>query len=224
MDVVLLEGVTKTYRTRDGHRRIILNDVSIAFPAGSRVGILGGNGAGKSTLLRLIAGSEPPDAGRIERYARVSFSMGFSGTFHGGLSGRENVLFLARLYGADPRRVLDFVADFAELGVWLDMPVETYSSGMVAKLAFGVSLAIDFDVYLVDEITEVGDARFRARSAQALRERLRDTSLILVSHSSSTIRGLCDRCAILQEGQLIPFDTVDEAMSAYAKLLGVPHA
>lgn len=222
--MIVLDGVSKAYRARDGSLKPILRDVSIAFPPGRNVGILGGNGAGKSTLLRLIAGSEAPDAGRIERRCRVSFSMGFSGTFHGGLSGRENLLFLARLYGAAPREVLDFVTDFAELGPWIDMPVETYSSGMVAKLAFGLSLAIDFDVYLVDEITEVGDARFRAKSSQAFRERLMRSSLILVSHSSATIRALCDCCAILDGGSLTPYDTVDEAMAAYAALMGVSHA
>jgi capsular polysaccharide transport system ATP-binding protein len=222
--MILLEGVSKAYHARDGSRREILRDVSIAFPPGRNVGILGGNGAGKSTLMRLLAGSELPDAGRIDRRCRVSFSMGFSGTFHGALSGRENALFLARLYGADPRRVLDFVADFAELGAWLDMPVETYSSGMAAKLAFGVSLALDFDVYLVDEITEVGDARFRQKSAAAFRERLRRASLILVSHNSGTIRAFCDCCAILDGGALVPFETVDAAMAAYAGLMGAAHA
>lgn len=222
--MILLDAVSKSYRARDGSRKDVLRDVTIAFPPGRNVGILGGNGAGKSTLLRLLAGGELPDAGHIHRRCRVSFPMGFSGTFHGALSGRENVLFLARLYGAPARRVLDFVGDFADLGAWLDMPTETYSSGMLAKLAFGLSLAIDFDVYLVDEITEVGDARFRMKSAQAFRERLTRSSLILVSHSSSTIRALCDCCAILDGGSLTPFETVDEAMSAYASLMGVSHA
>ena len=221
--MILLDQVCKSYRGRDG-RKAILSSVSMAFPADRNIGILGGNGVGKSTLLRLLGGAEPPDSGTIRRYGRVSFPLGFSGTFHGALSGRENALFLARVYGADARRLLDFVGDFAELGADLDMPVETYSSGMVSKLAFAVSLAIDFDVYLVDEATEVGDARFRARSAQAFRDRLGRASLILVSHNSTTIRALCDCCAILQDGGLHPYASVDEAMRRYIQLLGVEDA
>ncbi|WP_426959661.1 ABC transporter ATP-binding protein [Muricoccus radiodurans] len=222
--MILLDEVSKSYPIHGGGRREVLRDVSIALPHGRNIGILGGNGAGKSTLLRLIAGSEPPDRGRVRRTCRVSFPLGFTGTFHGGLSGRENATFLARIYGADPRAVLDFVHDFAELGPYLDMPVETYSAGMSARLAFGLTLAIDFDVYLVDEITEVGDARFRAKSARAFRERLGRSSVILVSHSSTTIRALCDCCAILSGGALHPYETVEDGMAAYAALMGVADA
>jgi capsular polysaccharide transport system ATP-binding protein len=218
--VIVLDRVTKTYRRHGGGRRVVLDAASIAFPLGRNVGVLGPNGAGKSTLLRLIAGAELPDAGRVLRRCRVSFPMAFSGTFHPSLSGRENIRFLARVYGMDARRVVDFVADFSELGRDLDMPFETYSSGMAAKLAFGTSLALDFDVYLVDEITEVGDARFRARSAAAFRERMQRSSLVLVSHNTATIRALCDCCAILHEGGIHPYETVDDAMEAYTRLMG----
>ena len=222
--MVLLEGVSKFYRRADGGRRAILRDATIAFPAGLKVGVLGPNGAGKSTLLRLIAGTEPPDAGRIHRQGRVSFPMGFAGTFHPQLSGRENLHFLARIYGLDAAAMVRTVADFTEMAAELDAPLEHYSSGMAAKFAFGASLAIDFDVYLVDEITEVGDARFRARSVAAFRDRLRHASLILVSHNSHTIRSLCDCCAILSGGELIAFDTVDEALERYSELMGVADA
>jgi len=222
--MILLENVTKTYPVAGAPRRAVLRDVTMAFPHGRNIGILGGNGAGKSTLLRLIAGTEPPDQGRVRRLCRVSFPLGFTGTFHGALSGRENATFLARVYGADPDRVLDFIADFSELGPYLDMPVETYSAGMSARLAFGLTLAIDFDVYLVDEVTEVGDARFRAKSARAFRDRIGRSSLILVSHSSATIRALCDCCAILWDGALHPYETVEDGMTAYARLMGVTDA
>ncbi|MDO9502165.1 ABC transporter ATP-binding protein [Falsiroseomonas sp.] len=222
--MVLLEGVSKFYRRADGGRRAILRDATIAFPAGLKVGVLGPNGAGKSTLLRLIAGKEPPDAGRIHRHGRVSFPMGFAGTFHPQLSGRENLHFLARIYGLDAAAMVRSVADFTEMAAELDAPLEHYSSGMAAKFAFGASLAIDFDVYLVDEITEVGDARFRARSVAAFRDRLRHASLILVSHNSHTIRSLCDCCAILSGGELIAFGTVDEALERYSELMGVADA
>lgn len=222
--MVILDGVTKTYRTTGGGRRAVLRDATIAFPAGLKVGVLGPNGAGKSTLLRLIAGTEPTDQGRIHRHGRVSFPLGFTGTFHPDLSGRENLQFLARIYGLDARAMVDSVADFAELDSYMDAPIAQYSSGMLAKLAFGASLAIDFDVYLVDELTEVGDARFRARSVTAFRDRLRHASLILVSHNSQTIRSLCDCCAILWNGTLTAFDTVDEALDRYAELMGVADA
>ena len=222
--MIQLERVTKTYPIRGGGRKEVLRDVSITLPHGRNIGILGGNGAGKSTLLRLIAGTEPPDSGRVRRSCRVSFPLGFTGTFNGGLSGRENATFLARVYGADPRRTLDFIHDFSELGRYLDMPVETYSAGMAARLAFGLTLAIDFDIYLVDEITEVGDARFRAKSSRAFRERLSRSSIILVSHSSTTIRSLCDCCAILWDAELHPYETVSEGMAAYAELMRVPDA
>jgi capsular polysaccharide transport system ATP-binding protein len=222
--VIVLDNVAKSYPVHGGGRRVVLRDVSIALPHGRNIGILGGNGAGKSTLLRLIAGSEPPDRGRVRRWCRVSFPLGFTGTFHGGLSGRENATFLARVYGADPRKVLDFIHDFSELGAYLDMPVSTFSAGMLARLAFGLTLALDFDVYLVDEVTEVGDARFRAKSAQAFRERLGRSSIILVSHSSTTIRSLCDCCAILSDGVLRPYETVEDGMRSYATLMGVEHA
>lgn len=221
---ILLEQVTKQYRRRGAPPRVILDRVSLALPRGARIGILGPNGAGKSTLLRLLSGVEAVDEGRIHRFARVSFPLGFSGTFHPDLSGRENLRFLARVYGRDPDEMAEQVADFAELGADIETPVGRYSSGMAAKLAFGASLALEFDVYLVDEITEVGDARFRARSHAAFRDRLRDSTLVLVSHNSHTIRRLCDHCAILHEGAVIPCGTVDEGLARYSEIMGVADA
>ena len=152
---------------------------------------------GKSTLIRLLAGSEMPDCGTIRRHVRVSFPLGFGGTFHGALSGRENVAFIARVYGAGVRRMARFVEEFAELGEYFDMPVDTYSAGMRARLAFGACLAIDFDVYLIDEVTEIGDERFRRKCAAAFRERLRSSDIILATHNHHTIRQYCDRGAVL---------------------------
>ncbi len=222
--MVVMQGVSKAYRLPGGGQRIVLDNATIAFPAGLKVGVLGPNGAGKSTLLRLVAGTEAVDAGRITRHGRVSFPLGFSGTFHPGLSGRENLHFLARLYGLDGRAMVESVAEFGEFGPEIDAPIERYSSGMLAKLAFGASLAIDFDLYLVDELTEVGDARFRTLAAAAFRNRLRHASLLLVSHNSQTIRAYCDCCAILWDGALTPFATVDEALGRYAELMGVADA
>jgi capsular polysaccharide transport system ATP-binding protein len=206
--------VCKSYRTIGG-RQIILKDVNALFATGRRVGILGANGAGKSTLIRLLAGVEPLNSGRISRQGRISFPLGFSGTFHPKLSGRENVLFLARIYGADVRRVLDFVGDFSELGDYLNMPVETYSSGMRARLAFAACLAIDFDVFLIDELIAVGDARFQARCRAAFEDKLLSADVIMVTHSLSTIRAYCDCAAVLGNGQLAMFETLDGAIKAH---------
>ena len=185
--MIALERVGKSYRTPAG-RRVVLGDVTATFEAGHNIGILGANGAGKSTLVRLLAGSEMPDRGTIRRRARVSFPLGFGGTFHAALSGRENVEFIARIYGASRRGTVAYVDEFAELDDYFDMPVNTYSSGMRARLAFAACLAIDFDVYLIDEVTEVGDERFRRRCAEAFQQRMRRSDIILVTHNARTLR------------------------------------
>jgi capsular polysaccharide transport system ATP-binding protein len=216
--MIQLERVSKSYRTHAG-RRTVLDDVAATFEAGHNVGILGVNGAGKSTLIRLLAGSELPDRGIIRRSARVSFPLGFGGTFHGALSGRENTQFLARVYGAAMRPTLDYVADFAELGDYFEMPVDTYSAGMRARLAFAACLAIDFDVYLVDEATEVGDQRFRRKCAEAFRARMTRSDVILASHNADTLRQYCDRGALLAGGALTLFDDLGAAIGGYHRLL-----
>lgn len=213
------EKVTKSYATGRG-RKIILDRASCRFPPGRNVGVLGMNGAGKSTLLRLIAGAEPPDSGSIRRSVRVSFPLGFTGTFHPDLSGRQNATFIARVYGENVRRVVEFVDDFAELGPYYDMPIRTYSAGMGAKLAFGISLAIDFDVYLIDEVTEVGDALFRQKCVNVFSERMLYSDIIMVSHNSHTIRAYCDVGAVLYNGRLIFFESIDDALNAYRAVMG----
>ena len=217
--MIEFHDVTKHYRIPGG-RKTVLEDASFAFEIGHNYGILGGNGAGKSTLLRLISGSEHPNRGRIVRRARISFPLGFTGTFHGHLSGRQNCTFVARIYGADEHFVDRFVADFSELGRYLDMPVQTYSSGMAAKLAFGLSLALDFDVYLVDEVTEVGDARFRQKCAEAFRDRAKRSDIVMVSHNSHTIKAYCDRGAVLGDGAIEFFESVDAAMRVQTSRAG----
>ncbi len=212
--MITLERVSKSYRTAVG-RRTVLDEVTLAFDAGHNFGILGANGAGKSTLIRLLAGSELPDRGAVRRRARVSFPLGFGGTFHGALSGRENVAFIARVYGAAVRPTLDYVAAFAELDEYFDMPVNTYSAGMRARLAFAVCLAIDFDVYLIDEVTEIGDERFRRKCAAAFRERVRRSDIILATHNADTLRRYCDRGAVLADGRLSLYDDIAVAAEAY---------
>jgi len=215
--MITLDGVTKTYRVAQGGRRVVLDAVHATFPDGHNFGVLGANGAGKSTLIRLLAGSEMPDRGRIRRTGRVSFPLGYGGTFHGSLSGHENVAFIARIYGVDLKQTIAYVANFAELGTYFEMPVNTYSAGMRARLAFGVCLAIDFDTYLIDEVTEIGDERFRRKCAHAFRERMRRSDIILVTHNSRTLRQYCDRGAILADGELRFYDDVAGALDAYRR-------
>ncbi len=215
--MIALDGVSKTYPMTGG-RKVVLENATAAFPPGHNFGILGANGTGKSTLIRLLAGSEMPDRGAIRRYARVSFPLGFGGTFHGALSGRENVAFIARIYGAARRATTRYVEEFAELGGYFDMPVNTYSDGMRARLAFGTCLAIEFDVYF----TEVGDERFRQKCAAAFRDRMQHSDIILVTHNSRTIRQYCDRGAVLANGRLDLYDDIAAALDRYQRLLAEP--
>ncbi len=211
-------GVSKRFHTLSG-AKTILRDASFVFPAGHNVGVLGGNGAGKSTLMKLISGAVMPDAGSIIRHRRVSFPLGFTGTFHPDLTGRQNARFLARVYRQDVRELTEFVEDFAELGAYFDEPTRTYSSGMLARFAFGVSFAIEFDVYLIDEITEVGDAAFRRKCAAMFRNKLVTSDIVLVSHNTHTIRSYCDMAAVLDGGSLTLYGSLEEAMKVYRSLI-----
>jgi capsular polysaccharide transport system ATP-binding protein len=215
--MIALDDVYKYYRTH-GHRKVVLNHVSLEFQAGRSYGVLGVNGAGKSTLMRILAGTELPNGGRVRRRARVSWPLGFSGGLHSRLTGRENARFVARVYGQDPRAVISFVEDFADIGAYMDVPIITYSSGMIARLAFGLSLAIDFDCYLIDETTAVGDARFAARCKEEFDRRRRKADVIMVSHALGTIRDYCDRGIVLAGGQMHIFRNLDEAIELYKKL------
>ncbi len=214
--MIRLINVSKTYRT-NRMRRTVLNDVSATFDPRHAYGVLGLNGAGKSTLMRIIAGSEEPDRGRVHRGASISWPLAFGGGFHAAMTGRENLNFVANVYGVSARYVTDFVVDFAELGAYIDAPVMTYSSGMQARLAFAMSMAIEFDFYLIDEVTAVGDERFTARCTAALLERRQRSGLMLVSHGIGAIKTLCDRGAILKDGKLTLFDDIDTAIEMYRK-------
>jgi capsular polysaccharide transport system ATP-binding protein len=215
--VIRFDDVTKVYRT-DGHRRTILERVSFTLKPGVSYGILGINGAGKSTTMRLIGGVEAPTKGEIHRGLRVSWPLGFAGGFHPQMTGRDNVIFVARIYGEDPRRVLDFVEDFAELGSYLDVPIRTYSSGMGARLAFGMSMAIPFDCYLIDEVTSVGDARFQKRCNEVFSSRRKHADVIMVSHSMEVIREWCQQGIVLLNGRAIVYEDVNDAIELYRRL------
>jgi capsular polysaccharide transport system ATP-binding protein len=212
--MIELDNVSKIYPTHSGVN-VVLDGISFTFAPNKNIGVLGRNGAGKSTLLRVIAGTEQADSGNVRRHGSVSWPIGFSGGFNGSLNGEENCRFVARIYGADVDEVVGFTQDFAELGEYFHMPVKTYSSGMRARLAFGLSMAIEFDAYLVDEVTAVGDARFQQKCRKAFQDRSGRSSVIIVSHQLATIKDYCEHCAVLSRGRLHYFTSIDEARRMY---------
>ncbi|MGB0748087.1 MAG: ABC transporter ATP-binding protein [Magnetospiraceae bacterium] len=213
--MIHLLNVSKSYRTRNEWRQV-LKPTTLSLPTQRRIGVLGRNGAGKSTFLRVIAGAEPPDHGQVVRETQLSWPIGFGGAFHGDLTGRENLRFISRIYDVDEAHILAFVEDFAELGDYLEMPVRTYSSGMRARLAFGASLSIDFECYLIDEVMSVGDKWFRDKASRELKARIGRAGLLLVSHNINTIRDYCDMAIVLRGGRVLPFENVDDAIHFYS--------
>lgn len=209
-----LVNLTKFYRTRRA-TKFIIRDANVEIPSRRGLALLGRNGAGKSTLLKIIAGTVRPDAGEVLLDGSISWPVGFSGSFHGALTAAQNTRFVARVYGVDTDQLLDFVNDFAELGNSFHMPVRTYSSGMKSRLAFAVSMGIKFDTYMIDEVTSVGDASFRQKSSAVIRERLKTSGAIVVSHNMRMIRELCDCGAVLENGTLTFYEDVREAIDAH---------
>jgi len=220
--MIEFRNVTKSYDLNEGKKNIILDNVSFKFPEKKNIGVLGVNGAGKSTLLRLIAGSEYPDAGRIIRKGRYSWPLGFSGSFHGNLTGIENLRFACRIYNADIEYVTEYVKDFSELGNYIDEPIKTYSSGMQSRLAFALSMAIDFEVYLVDEIMGVGDKGFQEKCKVAFEDKRKTSSIIMVSHAMGTIRDYSDIVILLTGEHLEIYDDVDLAIKDYETISAAP--
>lgn len=209
---IVVSSVTKQYLARQGWFTV-LKDVDFTLAKGDRLGILGRNGSGKSTLIRLLGGVEAPTSGYIhaDKDMRISWPLGFGGGFQGSLTGLDNLKFICRIYGEDYRKKRPFVEDFAELGRFFREPVKSYSSGMRARLAFGISMAIDFDCYLIDEVLAVGDQRFKDRCRNEMLEKKENKSLILVSHSMGSLKEYCNRFCVLTDGELTHFDSLDEA-------------
>lgn len=214
--MVRLENLTKIHYL-GGQQTRVADNICATFPSKTSVALLGRNGAGKSTLLRMIAGTMNPTSGRIVSTGAISWPVGFAGSFHPDLTGAQNARFIARVYGVDTDLLIDYVADFAELGPRLYLPFRSYSSGMRSRLAFGVSMGIKFDTYLVDEVTSVGDAAFRKKSAAVFKDRMRDAGALVVSHSMTTIRRLCTAGAVLEKGKLTYFDDLEEAITVHTK-------
>lgn len=216
--MIVLDRVSKHYPMRGGGRKQVLRDVTAVIRPGDTIGILGRNGAGKSTLMRMLGGVEFPSTGRIERRMTVSWPIAGGIGVQASMSGADNARFIARIYNQPISRMLDFVEGFAELGPYLYMPVKTYSSGMMSRLLFAMSLAVDFDCYLIDEGTSAGDHRFVNRARQVLTDRLRNRSIIMVSHSAAHIRAFCRTAAVLHDGALTFFEDIDEAIATYEAL------
>lgn len=212
--MLTLQRVSKSYSTRNGRRKV-LHDVSFQLERGRHLGILGRNGAGKSTLIRLIAGAEQPTSGSIRRGMSVSWPLAFGGAFQTHLTGLDNLKFVCRIYGVDYRRAIPFVEEFTELGDYFREPVLHYSHGMMTRLAFALSMAIEFDCFLIDEAMVVGDVRFHERCHVELFHKRKDRAFILVSHDAEAIKLYCKQAAVLHEGRLIPFETVEQAYEFY---------
>jgi capsular polysaccharide transport system ATP-binding protein len=220
--VIRVRNLTKSY-TKDGNRAVIFEDLSFDIETGESVAIMGRNGAGKSTLVRLLGGIDHPDSGTIETDQRLSWPVGLVGGFQGSLTARENVKFVCRIYGSS-REVRDkvrFVEEFASIGVHFDRPFKTYSNGMKARVTFGLSMAFDFDVYLMDEVTAVGDQAFREKAKQLVQWRSQNASFIMVSHNLWGLKLQCDRALILHEGKLSSYANINEAIRVHQEQLGV---
>lgn len=210
--MIRLEHLTKVF-VLNGQRKVVMQDVSLEFRSGVSVALLGRNGAGKSTLLQLIAGTLAPTSGRILSTGAISWPVGFAGSFHPELTGVQNIRFLARIYGVDSDELVDFVEDFAGLGMHYRLPFRTYSSGMRSRLAFGASMGIPFDTYLVDEVTSVGDAAFKAKSSRLFQARMQTSGAFVVSHSMPMVREMCTVGVVLENGHLNYYEDVEEAIA-----------
>jgi capsular polysaccharide transport system ATP-binding protein len=210
-------GLTKSYEFIDGRRRV-LDDLSFVVGAGEKIAVLGRNGAGKSTLVKLIGGVEPPDRGAIHRGMSMSWPIAFAGGFEPSMSGLDNIRFIARLYDKAHDAMIDAVDEFAELGRYLRMPVETYSSGMRMRLAFALTLAVDFECFLIDEVIAVGDQRFQAKCFRALFEERRHCAMILVTHDPHIVQRTCSKALVLKNGRGRMFEDVPRALEIYQTL------
>lgn len=215
--MIRIQDLHKRYKTDHGLGKWVLSGVNLTIPSHTNVGLIGRNGAGKSTLLRLIGGIDIPDKGQVERHCRMSWPLGLAGGLQGSLTGRQNAKFVCRLHGddADLKEKLHFINAFAELGEEFDQPIKTYSSGMQARLKFAMSLAFEFDVYLVDELTAVGDAAFAKKAKQAFRDLAGRSNIIMVSHDEKMLTQFCQSGIWLHNGQAHWFQDIDDALKAY---------
>lgn len=212
--MIRFENLSKSFWV-NGQRKIVIDDLNTALPTGRSLGLMGLNGAGKSTLMQIIAGTMHPDRGKVISDGSISWPVGFGGSFHPELTGAQNVRFVARVYGVDTEALVDFVEDFAELGPHFHSPLRTYSAGMKSRLTFGTSMGIEFDTYLIDEVTAVGDAAFRKKSQELFLARMERSSAILVSHEMGQMRNFCDAGIVLHQGKLSFFEDINAGIEAH---------
>lgn len=216
--MIRLENVSKAFHL-EGKHKIVLHQANATVPSRTSVALIGRNGAGKSTLLQMISGNVPVDSGRIVSDGLISWPVGFAGSFHGDLSGAQNTRFIARIYGVDTEALVRFAEDFAEIGDHFHLPFRTFSSGMRSRLAFGISMGIKFDTYLVDEVTAVGDAAFKAKSEAMFRARMEQSGGVVVSHSMGQLRKLCSAGMVLEAGHLDYYEDIRQAVEHYEALV-----
>jgi len=209
--MIEFRDVTKKFII-NGQTKTVIQGLNLHIPTRRSLGLLGRNGAGKSTLLKMIAGSSDPTSGSIHAEGLGSWPVGFAGSFHPDLTGLQNCRFVARIYGVETDGLVEFVEDFADLGQHFRLPIRSYSSGMRSRLAFAVSMGIQFDIYLVDEITAVGDAAFRQNADLLFKQRTKDSGAVVCSHSMVQIKNLCDCGLVLNEGEAWYYDNVDDAI------------
>jgi capsular polysaccharide transport system ATP-binding protein len=214
--MIVLENLTKSFYMH-GIRTTIADDVSVVFPTGKSVGLMGRNGAGKSTLLKILAGTTNPTSGRVLSDGSVSFPVGLASSMHPNLTGAQNVRFVARIYGVDTDALTKFVRDFADIGNHFFLPVRSYSSGMRGRITFGINMGLKFDTYLIDEVTAVGDAQFAEKSREVFLDRLNDSGAVFVSHSMGILRRMCTAGAVLEKGKLLYFEDLEEAIEVHER-------
>ena len=212
--MIKLVSVTKSYPTKQG-RHFILNKANFEMKKGEKIGILGKNGSGKTTLVRMLAGVIPPDEGRVIRDMKVSWPVGYHGGFNPSLTGLDNLKFISKIYNEQFGKVLKFVEDFADIGDFINEPMKTYSTGMRAKLNFGLMMGIDFDCYLIDELLNVGDISFRQKCNKELFEKRKDKSIVIVSHNDKLIQQYCDKAMVFHNQQIFDFSNTKEAIQFY---------
>lgn len=215
-----MRNVSKTF-VLNGRRKVVADGITATFPTGKAVAVLGRNGAGKSSLLKMLAGTLEPDSGEIIVHGTISWPVGFAGSFHADLTGLQNTRFIGRVYGVDTDELVAFVEDFSELGQHFNLPVRTYSSGMRSRLAFGMSMGIRFDTYLVDEVTAVGDASFKEKSEALFAHRMQQSAAVMVTHALGQVQRLCQHAAVLEDGLLHYYEDVDEAIRHHQELMKV---
>ena len=212
--MIELSNVSKIYRTKHGKNQV-LKSVNLTVHKGDRLGILGRNGAGKSTLIRIISGAEQPSAGQVSRSMSASWPLSYTGAFQSALTGIDNIRFICRIYGVALEDQINFVREFSDLGYYLDEPIATYSAGMRARLAFAISMSIEFDCFLIDEVVSVGDSRFHEKCHIELFEKRADRGLVIVSHDANYVKTYCNRAAVLISGNLVLFDDINTAYDFY---------